>query len=80
MRVVVASDVPSHVYSHQREILAYLRQTADDLGITPRIVTGGPEEDRAADAVVLAAGQLDKLAWPASEGRLAGHSFRSPRT
>lgn len=48
-----ACDVPSHLYSysfaqrtywphlfaHQPEILAYLRETADDLGITEKIVT-----------------------------------------
>lgn len=107
-----ACDVPSHlysysfaqraswsrVYSHQPEILAYLRETADDLGITRRIVTGtevtacawdegtrewtvrsrrtgdgdGPEEERTADAVVLATGQLDKPSWPAMEGDFAG--------
>ncbi|MCT9082925.1 flavin-containing monooxygenase [Streptomyces fulvoviolaceus] len=113
-----ACDVPSHlysysfaqrpswtrVYSHQPEILAYLRETADALGVTPRIVTGtevtacvwdegtctwtvrsrrtgteGLEEERTADAVVLATGQLDKPAWPALEGRFAGHSFHSAR-
>ncbi|WP_435228285.1 flavin-containing monooxygenase [Streptomyces sp. Tue6028] len=115
-----ACDVPSHLYSysfaqrpdwthlfsHQPEILAYLRQTADSLGITPRIVTGtevtactwddrtctwtvrsrrtdttGPYEERVADALVLATGQLDKPSFPAVEGlsRFAGRSFHSAR-
>ncbi|WP_221268115.1 NAD(P)/FAD-dependent oxidoreductase [Streptomyces sp. TLI_185] len=115
-----ACDVPSHLYSysfaqraswahvfsHQDEILRYAQETADALGITPRIVTDttvtsctwddgtrtwtvrsrrtgsdGPEEERVADAVVLATGQLDKPAFPAVEGlsEFAGHSFHSAR-
>ncbi|MFF4502777.1 flavin-containing monooxygenase [Streptomyces sp. NPDC001401] len=115
-----ACDVPSHLYSysfaqraswahvfsHQDEILRYARETADALGITPRIVTDttvtsctwddgtrtwtvrsrrtgsdGPEEERVADAVVLATGQLDKPALPAVEGLddFAGRSFHSAR-
>ncbi|WP_405871837.1 flavin-containing monooxygenase [Streptomyces sp. NBC_00005] len=115
-----ACDVPSHLYSysfaqraswahvfsHQGEILQYARETADALGITPRIVTDttvtsctwddgtrtwtvrsrrtgsdGPQEERVADAVVLATGQLDKPALPAVEGLadFAGRSFHSAR-
>lgn len=114
-----ACDVPSHLYSysfaqraswahvfsHQGEILQYARETADALGITPRIVTDttvtsctwddgtrtwtvrsrrtgsdGPQEERVADAVVLATGQLDKPALPAVEGLadFAGRSFHPP--
>ncbi|MEU1276004.1 NAD(P)/FAD-dependent oxidoreductase [Streptomyces sp. NPDC005799] len=112
-----ACDVPSHLYSYsfaQRaswprlfcrrdEILRYARETADALGVTPRVVPdttvtsctwdeesctwtvrgrrGGCAEERVADAVVLATGQLDKPAFPALEGLadFAGHSFHSAR-
>lgn len=112
-----ACDVPSHLYSYsfaQRatwprlfsrrdEILRYARETADALGVTPRVVPdttvtsctwdeesctwtvrarrGGRAEERVADAVVLATGQLDKPALPALEGLadFAGHSFHSAR-
>ncbi|MCI3272392.1 flavin-containing monooxygenase [Streptomyces cylindrosporus] len=112
-----ACDVPSHLYSysfaqraswtrlfsHRDEILRYARETADALGITPRIVTdtlvtscvwddtdrtwtvrsrrAGVAEERVADAVVLATGQLDKPAFAAVEGMedFRGHGFHSAR-
>ncbi|MGI5455619.1 flavin-containing monooxygenase [Streptomyces sp. CA-249302] len=112
-----ACDVPSHLYSysfaqraswtrlfsHRDEILRYARETADALGITPRIVTDttvtacvwddatrtwtvrstreGVAEERVADAVVLATGQLDKPAFPEVAGlaEFRGRSFHSAR-
>jgi cation diffusion facilitator CzcD-associated flavoprotein CzcO len=101
-----ACDVPSHLYSFsfqpegrwsrryavQPEILAYLRRTADELGVTPLVRFGTEvrriswDDDRRVwdlgelgeyDVVVAGCGQLSRPAVPDLPGRFDGPTWHS---
>ncbi len=101
-----ACDVASHLYSfsfapegrwskryaEQPEILAYLRRTADELGVTPRVRFGTEirrcswDDDRRVwtldqrgefDVVIAACGQLSRPHVPDLPGRFDGPVFHS---